>query len=65
MILLLKARSLIRHQALTNRLPEGTAVNLVISKGAKPAAAVKVPDLTKSHQAESALAAVWPQKQKW
>ena len=40
--------------------PEGTAVNLVISKGAKPAAAVKVPDLTNKSpsEAESALAAV-------
>ena len=40
--------------------PEGTAVNLVVSKGAKPAAAVKVPDLTNKSpsEAESALAAV-------
>ena len=39
---------------------EGTAINLVVSKGAKPAAAVKVPDLTNKtpSEAESALAAV-------
>lgn len=41
-------------------VPEGTAINLVISKGTKPAASVKVPDLTNKSpsEAESALAAV-------
>ncbi len=46
---------------------EGTAVNLVISKGAKPAAAdVKVPDLpTRVHQRLSLLCCCWPQSKKW